>query len=397
MPRNKHPAFTFRSLAPTLILMFGGATGACGTDTGQGSNEEATDEGEPDDAQPQTNAAPSSSPTASGDDSAPNRDAYDTLLDAICRTMLTCHTPNDDSLFPAAVFEQREGAALDNCRSYFGTSQTREYLGRYIEADERGSLRIDWALLETAMGCELPPTDTPWYQGLLAPGSACQMNLECAGGYCDASQGCPGQCAAGADIGQACEDDQECASGHCEADECVEPTLTTGASEGEACNLFGANVVLCEAALWCNDGTCQPPIGALQTCSSVDDVCATGHFCVPDTSGASRCKRVQVQSLGEPCDSDPTEHDALRVCDMIALDECVAGTCIHREPGGEGAACTRTEVDDTCTSGHWCSWETDTCTRLLADGEACSSSGDCENHCSFNTGICESLYCDSNR
>lgn len=376
-----------------MVLALGCAW-ACSSGTARGSGSDG-DGGAAGVVSPEA-LQPGSFPSSSSD-STPPGETYDALVDAICRSILTCKVPNDDLLFPAAVFEQRGGSALDNCREYYRAEQAQEYLSRYVDASRRGALEIDWTVLGDATGCNALLDYRLWYRGLLTPGSACQLNVECARGYCDVAMGCPGRCVAGADDGQACDHDDGCGSGHCGSDFiCAERRVSTGAAEGQACQSFGANVVSCQPELWCNRDTetCERPIGALQPCSGGDDVCESGHVCVKDATGGHRCKRLQVQSLGDPCDTEDTNENDLRICDYIAVDECVDGTCIHRQEGREGDACTRTEVDDTCAVGFTCSWETDSCVALLPDGQSCSSSQDCENHCNFSTGVCEPLYCD---
>jgi hypothetical protein len=86
--------------------------------------------------------------------------------------------------------------------------------------------------------------------------------------------------------------------------------------------------------------------------------------------------------------------DTYRICDLLQVDVCVDGICVHHPEGREGDACGRTDVDDTCATGFAC--RDSLCVALLADGAECSSSGVCLGRCNFDARRCETptLYCE---
>ena len=318
------------------------------------------------------------------------------IVDALCENQLECPIAYDDQLFTSALFVQREGEAVDNCRAYHGTAKTTERLTRYQQAQQRGGLEIDRARLSRLSSCQLPSEDDSWLVGKVPPGQPCQLHAECQGGYCDTSAACPGVCVARRADGAACDSSWQCLSGACD-DVCVRQPLTAGAGEGQACASEGSSLVLCSQGLWCNEdsGTCEKPIAAGAACDDDDDVCVAGHFCVATgadrgATASRRCLPLRVQPLGAACDLDGASGDSFRVCDLIHVDACVDGTCVHYPEGKAGDPCNRTEMADTCAAGLACDWFDWVCVPLLENGASCSSGGECRGRCNFRTGRCES-------
>jgi hypothetical protein len=320
------------------------------------------------------------------------------LVDALCRNQFECPISYDKQLFRAAYCEQRSGGALENCRDYYVAADGKNLYASYEAAAARGTLELDQSRLSALSECRLPIEDDDWFVGKVAVGGACQLHVECDAGYCDTSDSCPGHCIARKPAGSRCEASAECASGACDGT-CVESSLLSGVGEDAACDEDARDRKLCGPGLWCQAGTCQRPIAAGAACQSSDDVCETGHVCVPLSAGTGierqgRCLRLQVQAANEPCDAGglPT-GDTYRVCDVLQIDVCEAGVCVHHAQGQPGEACGRTDAGDTCAAGAAC--RDGACVALLADGEACSSSGECSGRCNFDTRRCETrtLYC----
>ena len=233
-------------------------------------------------------------------------------------------------------------------------------------------------------------------------GDDCRLHVECASGYCQTSAGCPGTCLARKPESAACSSSAECLSGVCDGTCVVGSVVTTGLAAGAACSEESPDQRLCAQGLWCNPsaGKCQSPIAAGDVCHDDDDVCETGHVCVPVGAmmGADRewrCLRLDVQSVGEPCDSARSATgDTFRVCDLLWVDVCVDGLCVHHPQGRAGDPCGRTDVGNTCAFGLAC--QDSVCVALLADGAECSGSGECLGRCNFETGHCETpaFYCE---
>ena len=180
------------------------------------------------------------------------------IVDALCESQLQCPIAYDDQLYTAALFVQRHGEPLDNCRAYHKTTKTLEQHERYRQAQLRGSLEVDPAGLRRLAQCELPSEDQSWLVGKLRPGEACQLHAECQDGYCDTAAVCPGTCVARRPDGVRCDSPWQCLSNNCDVT-CLPRALAIGANEGEACSSEGEVVTLCAPTLWCDErsGKCR--------------------------------------------------------------------------------------------------------------------------------------------
>jgi hypothetical protein len=324
------------------------------------------------------------------------------LVDALCRNQFECPISYDKQLFRTAYFQERSGDALDNCRDYYAAAEGADLYASYEEAAARGTLELDQSRLSELSACRRAIEDDGWFIGKVPVGGACQLTVECDGGYCDTSDSCPGRCVARKPAGARCEASTECLSGACDGT-CVESSLLSGVAEGAACDEDSRDQKRCGPGLWCKAGTCQRALAAGAACQRSEDVCETGHVCVPISSGSGadrqwRCLRAQVQAANEPCDSgSPAVGDTYRMCDLLQIEVCEASVCVHHAEGQPGDACGRTDAGDTCTAGASC--QDSICVALLADGEPCSGSGECLGRCNFETRRCETptLYCEGLR
>jgi hypothetical protein len=327
------------------------------------------------------------------------------VLGALCENQLECPIAYDDQLYTAAFFVQRPGGdATDNCLAYYATAKTTQRLSRVQQAQERGTVEVDRAQLDRLSSCQVPTEDDSWLVGKVAVRSACQLHAECQGGYCDTSASCPGTCVARLPVGATCSTGTQCLSDACDL-VCVERTVTTNAGEGEACGVLGSREVLCARGLWCDDedtGVCRQPIAAGQDCTDDDDVCIAGHVCAPlgplgeEEDPPMRCVPLLVQPEGAACDMDGASGASFRICDLVEVDGCVNGTCVHYPEGAAGDPCHRTDMADTCGAGLACEWGDWVCVPLLEEGEPCSGSGECKGQCNARTRRCEPSepYCD---
>lgn len=143
-----------------------------------------------------------------------------------------------------------------------------------------------------------------------APGGACEVDADCADGWCDAGVcGDPG-CLVDADCDPL---DQPCANFWCnlETKSCEgEPT-----NEGDLCDDGDA----CTSFEQCTLGVCAD--GVAVDCSGLDNACGLG-LCDPDDGG---CKASPLPDMeGKPCDDG-------FVC--TPDDACAAGLCGVGGPG----------------------------------------------------------------
>jgi len=321
------------------------------------------------------------------------------IIGARCENLLECLIPSDEALFVSALFRQRPGEAMDNCRSYFAAPEGSTWLAHIQHAQARGGLRVDDARLEQLSSCQLPIRDRSWLVAQVPLGEPCQLHAECVDGFCDTAASCPGACVARRPDGAHCLESFECLSNACEGT-CVQPSLASGAGEGAVCADEGSALTLCAPGLWCEEssGRCRKPIAAGADCSDSDDVCLAGHFCVPIGSGSDsepqrRCLPLAVQPLGAACDWERVTGDSVRICDDLNLDTCVDGTCVHHPDGRAGDPCYASEVADTCASGYRC--EDRICVARLEDGARCTID-ECLGRCDYETLLCVSAepYCD---
>src|SRR5690606_12641108 len=146
-----------------------GSTQAAGTAPGAESAEPGSDSGslnEIDD-----------SPVPSTMDSGPAEDTkLQRLIDGYCRSWLTCKVGNDDLLLPAAALTQRAGDPRGNWRAYLSGRDSSELWQGRIDAEGRGGLRMDWAALARATGCDGALGDAIGFVGLREVGGSCQLN-----------------------------------------------------------------------------------------------------------------------------------------------------------------------------------------------------------------------------
>ncbi len=327
------------------------------------------------------------------------------LLEAICESVINCPIPNDDLLLPRAFFHAQEGDDLLNCIDYYsgyGNEQnqtdTEAFLDYFLRAEADGGLRIAWDRLNELSECSAPLVSLkPFLEGQRQEGEECHLHDECVDGYCDARASCPGSCVPGLENGEACSDAEQCSSKSCDGELCVAASnAEVGVAFGEPCSYFGRERRYCAAGLWCNDQrVCQVPISPGEPCTSIDDVCADGHLCVPlpEEAGQERravCARVELLAIGEPCEEDLLATDGrLLTCDRIALETCRDGKCTQLSEGTAGDECASNDQTSTCSAGHYCDWGGSGCQPSLSVGDACSASQECNCH----DGQCVESYC----
>jgi hypothetical protein len=194
-----------------------------------------------------------------------------------------------------------------------------------------------------------PAVCAAMFNGTLAGGAACSINIECASGTCELPMTCPeAGCCVGAcrasqapdKVGGACAKDHDCANG-----------------------------LVCAG-----DMTCHALAKATEDCTN-DHECADGLGCInPLATMPGTCRALP--HLGEPCPYLRCADENLR-CDEASTHSCVL-------LGLTGATCaTSTE----CSPYLACDLNTHTCQELPTLGMTCVGSCQGESFCG-PTGTC---------
>lgn len=240
------------------------------------------------------------------------------------------------------------------------------------------------------------------FTGTVTEGGACHTNRECAGEtWCDRSLSCPGTCATKAGAGAVVSSSEICGTsgrdfladggvacqeleprgGPCDENSDCQASLVcrqglcgTAALAGEAC--AGSE---CATGLRCEQGACrawarrgEPCAGGL---SNAGPRCQLGLSCRAGTCG-------DALAYGESCGANPNECGAGLRCDNRAP----VPVCVRR--GTEGDACS-SSFD--CDPGFAC--PRGQCTAELGSGGACTTSRDCQFGLRCIDGACATPAC----
>jgi hypothetical protein len=220
--------------------------------------------------------------------------------------------------------------------------------------------------------------------GMVSPSSACHIDEECLGGWCNTRTSCPGTCTATLPLGAGCSEPAECGpSAACSATTrtCVAAVPEFEGNEGDSCGGTGR---WCAVGLRCDPyaGTCQPYLDEGDSCVVLNS-CAPGLDCVAD-----RCARVTLTS----------EEDAIcggtTACDPLAHLGCeptssAASFC--RAAGEAGDECGR-DGSAACREGLACSGRV--CLALRPNGAPCIDAIQCVGGACLD-GSCSGGLCDA--
>jgi len=186
------------------------------------------------------------------------------------------------------------------------------------------------------------------------------------------SHACSGTIVGTLDRDAPCFVDSECKAGLCipgacpAGDACCPGSCGFVVRTGEDCSALEA---VCPESSYCatesnGSKTCRPRLKAGAECEQ-SDACAADHLCLPDSTGAWRCRRLPA--TGEPC---VPAHG----CDSIS-DYCNAATippqCAPRAKPGD--SCQHAP----CAPYAYCS-TTATCSLRQSLGEPCTSDAECQ-------------------
>ncbi|MCA9514733.1 MAG: hypothetical protein KC635_07320 [Myxococcales bacterium] len=297
-----------------------------------------------------------------------------------------------------------------------GPAACRDYIGSIVAGDPAtsrealvaaGRITFDGAAFSRCLAtaratCDVSLDAVPdcraAFAGTVAPGGACRVDDECAGGFCDGNQGgdCDGVCKALPGIGEACPD-YRCRVGSelaaCLDGLCVVVSRTT-AQLGETCDVLtdAATLPTCAAGLVCGYGdvgqnACVAPLPSGSPCTS-SRLCPEGELCVDGT-----CAAVALAvTAGAACSVDGVSAP---FCNPMSRLSCIDGTC---QPWGNGAAGTvcpqGSDSPNVCATGLWCD-ATSRCADRKADDLPCDNDAEClSGTCDYVSGTCQPPVCE---
>jgi hypothetical protein len=249
------------------------------------------------------------------------------------------------------------------------------------------------------------------------PGAACVAHLQCASGYCSATDASCGKCLIPREVGEACTGLLDVCTGvaRCTSGKCELP----GDPEGATCINYG---IPCQSNLYCNasggglNGVCTALPGAGAPCAMGmcgADLACIAQVCVallPDgasCNGMQPCKNIcaggvcrtaKVVGLNAPCDFDTcmpgltcSSDPAHKVCVVTVVTPkggtcntasaapcapslmCDSGTGLCADYPGQGQPCVPYGI---CAHGFTCEGlaspqQLGVCTRLGEVGDPC--------------------------
>lgn len=253
------------------------------------------------------------------------------------------------------------------------------------------------------------------FEGSVEQGGACQRDEDCSGNSYCAGNSCPGQCQQRGLPGAACTRPTQCAYWgspvFCDTSSgtlpgtCRELDRGAKAGPGEKCTRSFRTAqqafLQCTDDLWCAPpaseddtgfGQCEPPIEGQGACSDQNDVCLVGLCNV----ASGHCQPYAlVREAGGAC-SDAT----LTFCDPLqglrCTDDEAGGSCEAQGDGAEGSVCFSGDFQRGCGVGLYCERSdttatSGTCVKVLAGGEPCESSSQCQSGRCATT--CLERYC----
>lgn len=321
---------------------------------------------------------------------------------AYCQLAMDCQFDSFTALFAGDV---------DTCVDFMETmGGVDEGLEEIIASVNAGNTSYDAALArecidameslscEEAYGSEEPaPECEDTFAGLLANGTDCTMDLECAGGWCDTNATCPGVCSDAVLIGGDCSMGDKCETGsECESGLCV---VNPGPlALGDPCT---DSYRECGYGLWCDgagNGVCEnrAPVGA--ACDSPEQ-CEHGLFC----NGDGECAEiVLVDEVGAACggfEYSPMCNIGLGLaCAAEYMDGVEYTVCV--EMLSQGESCmemdSMTEVVTVLPcdmfAGLYCDMDfqnfTGVCAAKLAGGAQCDDDDQCQSDYCQMDGTC---------
>ncbi len=283
------------------------------------------------------------------------------------------------------------------------------------ESIDAGRLAFDGSKLDdcisaaSALGCAaLESRDIAAceeaFEGLVEPGGACVMEIDCAGeAYCAFGAACPGICTARVGGGESCTSNEGCVSGLiCGGGTCVMP-----AGNGEACG--GSSAIECEAGLLCTGetdteaGACKPfdevfteAVGApCNLVDGLDPLCQEGLSCVVEDFDFATMEVTQTcaapSSNGGACNLGfPEVCPTGEYCNANPMAGVFDGTCIDLPAAGETCRAVSDGLGQPCAPAHAC--VSGTCRALQANGASCSDDGECYSG-SCDGGLCAAPSC----
>lgn len=339
---SRYPRVSFCFAIAATFALFGGA--GCGDDDGGGSSR------------------------------IPLTELESSYYELFCQKAMEC--PDNwivtklDSVDECIELIQSQGDMDDGLADLVGAVDggNTEYDGEQAKTCMEETLALS---CEAFHGSGQPESCQSVFTGLLADGESCRLDEECAGGWCDTREACPGVCATEAIEGESCEGGIQCAEGFtCLEGMCaVEPDPLP---EGEDCSEHW-----CAYGLFCNsDMICEAWRGVGESCQG-DWYCQAELMCLQ-----GECSEVTLVDQ-EGVDCDPYSGV---ICDPFAGLSCAMemqtesfDTCVVSPQAGEACFDQDAGLFIQCdmTQEIYCDFESGNCEEKKAGGEACTASEQC--------------------
>jgi len=338
----------------------------------------------------------------SGSGPVPLDQVQSSYIRAYCQLNIDCQFEAFAALFDGDV---------DTCVDFMeATGATEDALTELVDSVNAGNTAYDGTQAREcvnamqAMSCEdayasptAPPECEETFVGLLANGTDCTMDLECAGGWCDMNATCPGSCAEAVLIGGDCSAGETCEIGaECENGLCI---VNPGPlALGDLC---ADSYRECGYGLWCDwngNGVCENRMGVGVACDD-EEQCDHGLFC----NGDGECAEVVlVNDVGGACggfQDGPMCNIARGLgCAAEYGDGLTYTVCV--DLGSLGDSCMEMdELTEVVTvlpcdmvAGLYCDMDlqnfTGVCAAKKAGGAQCTESDECQsNYCQMD-GTC---------
>ncbi|ATB42850.1 hypothetical protein CYFUS_008329 [Cystobacter fuscus] len=217
----------------------------------------------------------------------------------------------------------------------------------------------------------------------VAEGGVCGGNMDCQGGWCDTSAGCPGVCKRYVPAGSRCDDSVPCQPGST----CSLNVCRAYANLGESC-AWGVRCAP-EANAACVDNVCvaRKEAGA---CASTDE-CAPGQVCAKlavDATAPRECR--PARGLDEACAPGALECGGLLYCEAASA-HCrpwreLGQTCFNPDGTEERALC----LGSRCAFGPFAQL---VCQQYVAPGGVCVLNADCGPTGACRNKVCVTTWC----
>lgn len=243
----------------------------------------------------------------------------------------------------------------------------------------------------------------PVFEGTIASGEPCTLDLECAGhGQCLVDGTCPGVCGAAGKLGEPCSSYNACERGlDCGGDPNAQTCRAT-AKLGESCG----DDVACSGYAACLEGKCtsRESLGHSDQGGPCEVLsgpgCKPGLVCTTALEGDVVVGRCQPKvASGAACTfSTPDACPEGEYCHITSASgvKPATGTCQRAPKLGEECRYGTFNIT-SCEKGQYCDVTTNVCTVKRDIGADCASSSSCSSGACVADKCVEDLECEKSK